>query len=882
MSKNKSVKKSINKEGNKIIEKKEYQISTNNSNYSLKIEIDNHYIQFSVYELNIILNYVYRNKYELSKIVDQLNLVQSKYTSLSKLLKFIDKAYSKNKISIEPKSENELLLIFEVPVDFEEETFSLKLKKKTLDDKELLAILLEQINRLNNNNTIVKNKFKEIEKQINNISRKNSANRGSEGGSDINEEINIIKQQLNDINMKLSGTNVIGDNLKSRNNNNNNNHEQFFRIKSSISKITDNYYNNTYKSKKEKKNDNFEEKEDDNFYYDNKKTKTININERYNNNEEGYEDNKHEIYLKNNKTTLNKKKSKERNKNGSHDEYRDNKDTKIHLRKSNRDFRDNKNNRDNRDNRDINELKKSKKYYIKDDIKEEEKYDNNITPINKNKQKIKITTNEPQKNEKYFIIRNSLNDKDNDKDRDYYTNTNNDTLNNNINNNSNYEKKYIINNVSSNNINNNQEDEKLNQKQNKINDNISNNKQEKKRNSKIINLNNNNNDKNIENGITQSNNGNNRITYVEKNKKEMEDYSKKKNYIYNSSPIEFKYKIDICNTNTSCGWNDMFEVYVSYQNNKEYLASPDNNNFNINIISLTNNKLVTSLEGHKNRIRTIRYFIKEYNNDKNENNDKESKIIYEYLISADDNHIVIVWDILNNFEIKQKIDTNYEDDIYSCLIFFSEDNNINRNYIITSTYSTSNDIQNSATKIYSLENGEYAFYIKESNFDNIYYLLLWYNGVNNNNYLIQFSYKKILINSLEPKDNKLYAKLIHEPENEHYSGFIYSKNDSNLLCTSCYNGFIHIWDLYSKKIIDIIETNFILCHIIQWNEKYAIAANFNNKSFIIVDLDKKKIYNEDNTQHTMEVKCIKKVLHPKFGECLLSAGRDNFIKLWKL
>ena len=38
--------------------------------------------------------------------------------------------------------------------------------------------------------------------------------------------------------------------------------------------------------------------------------------------------------------------------------------------------------------------------------------------------------------------------------------------------------------------------------------------------------------------------------------------------------------------------------------------------------------------------------------------DKENKIIYEYLISADDNHIVIVWDILNNFEIKQKIDNH--------------------------------------------------------------------------------------------------------------------------------------------------------------------------------------------------------------------------------
>ena len=865
-----------------ITDKKQYQISTNNSIYCLNVEIDSKYVTFSAHELNKILNYIYRSKFELSKIVTHLNLVQTKYTSLPKLLKFIDKAYSKNKIFIEPKSENEILLIFEVPVDFEEGKYSLKLKKKILEDKELLSILIDQINKLNSNNDVVKNKFKEIEKQINTISRKNSANRGSEG-SDINEEINIIKQQLNDINMKLNATT-----LKSRNNFNSN--ENFPPIKSTISKNTDNYYNNTYKSKKDKKSEIYEDKEDDKFDNDNKDNKKIYNNERYNNNEEIYEkDEKPEIYLNNKKTKL-KSKSKEKNKNGSQD---DNKEIKKSLRKSNRDRdRDRDKNKDKDKDRDTNILKKSTKYPINENIKEEEKIDNNIKSINLYK-KNRLSKDHPKYNDKYFILRNSLNDKDD-------IITNNDTLNNKIINNN--EKKYAINEPSlndsnnnnnekkyANNSNKNNNDTKLNEKKYNLNDSNSNNtikdnnsdNKEKKRNSKKINLINN--DNNIiedEKKIQKS-----RITYVEKNKKEKEDYSNKISYIYNSSPIEFKYKKDICKTNTSCGWNDMFEIYISYQNNKEYLASPDNNNYNINIISLTNNKLETSLEGHKNKIRTIRYFIKEYNDDnnnKNEDNDKENKIIYEYLISADDNHIVIVWDIINNYEIKQKIDTNYEDDIYSCLIYFSEENDINQNYVITSTYSTSNDIQNSATKIYSLEKGEYIFHIKESNYDNIYYLLLWYNKQNNKNYLIQFSYKKIIINNLEPKNNELYAKLVHEPENEHYSGFIYSKNNSDFLCTSCYNGFIHVWDLYNKKIVNVIETNVILCHIIQWSEKYVIVANFNNKSFIIVDLDDKKIYNNESIEHTMEVKCVKKMLHPKYGECLLTAGRDNIIKLWKI
>ena len=42
-------------------------------------------------------------------------------------------------------------------------------------------------------------------------------------------------------------------------------------------------------------------------------------------------------------------------------------------------------------------------------------------------------------------------------------------------------------------------------------------------------------------------------------------------------------------------------------------------------------------------------------------NDKDKN---EYLISADDDKIVIIWDITNNFNIKHKINTNYDNNIY--------------------------------------------------------------------------------------------------------------------------------------------------------------------------------------------------------------------------
>ena len=40
----------------------------------------------------------------------------------------------------------------------------------------------------------------------------------------------------------------------------------------------------------------------------------------------------------------------------------------------------------------------------------------------------------------------------------------------------------------------------------------------------------------------------------------------------------------------------------------------------------------------------------------------------EYLISADYDKIVIIWDITNNYNIKYKIDTKYGNQIHSCLL----------------------------------------------------------------------------------------------------------------------------------------------------------------------------------------------------------------------
>ena len=774
---NKKRKKSKDKSKDKDLmnEKRTYDVALDDRMFTLQIEMDKNRLKFSTHEICSVYHQIYENKYDLEQIVKRLNLVKSKYTSLSRLIKFFDTAYSKNKIFLEQKEDEDLYLTILVPVDFEEERYSLHLKSHKLDDSEILPMLMNQINRLNNNNAIVKNKFNEIERQIDTISKKSVARQGFGNSNNINKELDIIKKELYDINGKLGGSNKMDDLYES------NNDRDINFLKSSYNKIPLKNSSNNFKNKKS------DRKNDEKIYLnkDPKKSKKYG-NQRYDDKNEDEKDDSLDMYVNNNKSRKEKEDSNKK---------------KTKLKSSQKD---------------MNEVKKSLKYI---NNKEEKKYDENEIKNLKGSNSLKF-----KKGKGNMIISNENNSYEDEDNRE--------------------------------------EDEK--ESYNKKNDYKLRGGKRMLESSNI----------NTENDFEKKDLP--KILYVNKTSSELEDYKKKTKKEYEAAPINLNYKDDICKNNTSSGWNDMFEVYISYKNNKAYLASPNQKNFKIDIYLLDENKKETSLKGHKNNVRTIRYFLNKDKKEKEEN----KELIQEYLISADDNKIVIVWDVLNRFEIKQLIDTNYEDDIYSCALFFNK--NTDRNYIVTSTYNTSSDITSSATKLYSLATGEYGYYIKESNFDNIYYLLIWLNPKDNQNYLIQFSFKKIIINNLEKGKDQIYAKLTHEPENEHYSGYLFSKEDSEFLCTTCYNGFIHVWNLYTKKLSNIIDTKIIMCHIIPWNEKFAIAADFENKSFVIIDLEEKKIYKGKQIEHKMEVKCVKKIRHSEFGECLLTAGRDHNIKLWAL
>ena len=116
--KEKSKSKDKDRNNEKLFEKRLYILQLDDREFSLKVQVEQKFLKFDAHDNCDLYEYTYKNKYELNQIIKKLNLVQSKYTSLYKLIKFIDTAYSKNKIYLEQNSEDDLYIVFIVPIDF--------------------------------------------------------------------------------------------------------------------------------------------------------------------------------------------------------------------------------------------------------------------------------------------------------------------------------------------------------------------------------------------------------------------------------------------------------------------------------------------------------------------------------------------------------------------------------------------------------------------------------------------------------------------------------------------------------------------------------------------------------------------------------------------
>ena len=234
-------------------------------------------------------------------------------------------------------------------------------------------------------------------------------------------------------------------------------------------------------------------------------------------------------------------------------------------------------------------------------------------------------------------------------------------------------------------------------------------------------------------------------------------------------------------------------------------------------------------------------------------------------ISCEDNNLKI-WDISFNCLLNLK-NINQQCVLYSGTIL----NNNNQNYIITSN-SWYKDID--PIKIFDFKGNK----IKEMNNSNNKTLIIdtYYDNNYNKNYIITGNEGYVI--SYDFNENKIYHKYYASSDNKcHFSLLINKIEEIIKLIESSNEGIIRIWNFHNGELLNKINViNKKLYGICLWDINN-LFVGCEDSTMKLININNGKII-KNLSGHREEVVTIKKVIHPKYGECLISYGGD--IILW--
>ena len=323
----------------------------------------------------------------------------------------------------------------------------------------------------------------------------------------------------------------------------------------------------------------------------------------------------------------------------------------------------------------------------------------------------------------------------------------------------------------------------------------------------------------------------------------------------NLNPINIEYLQDLSNDS-----NNQFSVF--YLDNKFCVFKAINNiiyliyssnKFSIISYDLVNNKKINEIKkAHYYTVKGIRYIY-----------DKFQK--RDLIISISDD-IIKLWNI-NNFECILEIKRNDKNEFYNSACFLT---NINQIFIIAGN--------RKPIQVFDLNGNIQKEINKTDNF--IFFIDAYYDEKLSKNFIITGNdgYSK----SYDFINNKLYYKysMNNKDYKNHNSISILNDKEITQLIDSSADGNIRIWNFHTGQLLKKIDVSQKeLYGICLWNNDYLFVGCKDN-SIKLIELKNGNIV-KNLSGHNSEVITIKKIIHPKYGECIISQGRGkDHLKLW--
>lgn len=155
---------------------RQYELKLNDDYYNLIIDtITKDIITFKMKKSNFISFIFYYAEYKYNELLNQLNLEKNNYNDINKLLELFDLLIKNNDIYARKEShKNNIALYLRFKEKSNKEEYCIYLKNKSMTEKEMMNILIDEINQIKNKenlreNNSEKNKNLDKEDEVNNM-----------------------------------------------------------------------------------------------------------------------------------------------------------------------------------------------------------------------------------------------------------------------------------------------------------------------------------------------------------------------------------------------------------------------------------------------------------------------------------------------------------------------------------------------------------------------------------------------------------------------------------------------------------------------------------------------------------------------------------------
>ena len=180
-----------------LLDHKKYELNLDDSTYCLSVEIySDESILFILTQKNVLSNIQYKKEFKYETIIKELYYLKAIYTNIKEVFKFIDNSINKNRCKlVENKEKKKITLLIKILINDEEKESLISLPLEMTANKEIINLLIDEVNFLKKE---IKNIKKEIEAKPKNIIEYESINK------ELIEKQNFLIRQNEEINATIN------------------------------------------------------------------------------------------------------------------------------------------------------------------------------------------------------------------------------------------------------------------------------------------------------------------------------------------------------------------------------------------------------------------------------------------------------------------------------------------------------------------------------------------------------------------------------------------------------------------------------------------------------------------------------------------------------